>query len=99
MSSIMAALKADDDVGLLGEPVDNLALAFVAPLRTDHDHIGHEVSFLRAAEVRIVSKLHRLTPKAALFRINDASRPGKSGRTRDRCARASQIPDLLARHP
>src|SRR5258707_9758539 len=78
MSRIMAALKADDDVGLLGEPVDDLAFAFVAPLRTNHDHIGHEVSFLRAAEVRIVSKLQRLTPKAALYQIKDASRPGKS---------------------
>ena len=42
MSRIMAALKADDDVGLLGEPVDDLALAFVAPLGADHDNIRHE---------------------------------------------------------
>lgn len=33
MAGIMPALKPDDDVGLLGEPVDDLALAFVAPLR------------------------------------------------------------------
>ena len=42
MAGIMAALKADDDVGLFGEPVDDLAFAFVAPLGADHDNICHE---------------------------------------------------------
>src|SRR5215470_11248268 len=45
MACIMAALEADHDVGLLGEPVDDLALALVAPLGTDHDHIRHELPF------------------------------------------------------
>jgi hypothetical protein len=74
----MSALKADDDVGLLGQPVDDLTLALVPPLGADHDHIGHEASFLRAAEVRIVSKLQWLTPNSALTGIRDAFRPGKS---------------------
>jgi hypothetical protein len=34
MAGIMPALKADNDVGLLGEPVDNFAFALVAPLTT-----------------------------------------------------------------
>ena len=42
VAGIMATLEADDDVGLLGEPVDDLALAFVAPLGADHDNIRHE---------------------------------------------------------
>jgi hypothetical protein len=45
MAGIMAALEADDDVGLLGEPIDNLALAFVTPLGADNDDIRHEECF------------------------------------------------------
>jgi hypothetical protein len=30
---------------LLGEPVDDLALALVTPLGADDDHVGHEASF------------------------------------------------------
>ena len=40
------------DVGLLGEPVDDLALALVAPLRADDHHIGHEAPFLHAGATR-----------------------------------------------
>src|SRR5262249_47320723 len=42
MAGIMAALKTDHDVGLLGEPIDDLAFALVAPLRANHDDICHE---------------------------------------------------------
>ena len=45
VAGIMAALEADDDVGLLGEPVDDLALAFVAPLGPDHYNIRHRDPF------------------------------------------------------
>ncbi len=38
---IVAALAADHDVGLAGENVDDLALAFIAPLRADEDRICH----------------------------------------------------------
>src|ERR1700761_719855 len=41
MAGIMAALKADDDVSLLGQPVDDLALAFVSPLGADDDDVCH----------------------------------------------------------
>ena len=37
MAGIVAALEAHDDIGALGEPIDDLALAFVAPLGAD-DH-------------------------------------------------------------
>ena len=41
VTGIMPALKADHDIGALGEPVDDLAFAFVAPLRADYCHIRH----------------------------------------------------------
>ena len=45
VAGIMAALEADDDIGLLGQPVDDLALAFVAPLGPDYHHIRHSTCF------------------------------------------------------
>src|SRR5271169_1654513 len=48
MSGIVAALEAHHHVGLFGQPVDDLALALVAPLRPDDDHIGHEASLFPA---------------------------------------------------
>ena len=74
---IMSALKAHDDVGLLGEPVNDLALALVSPLGANHDHIGHAASFLCAAEARIVSRLQWLTPNLDLDAIADARPPSK----------------------
>ena len=50
MASIMSPLEADDDVGLLGQPVDDFPLPFVPPLGTDHDHIGHEAPSIPAAD-------------------------------------------------
>src|SRR5204862_2234716 len=41
MAGIVAALEAHDDVGLLRQPVNDLALPFVAPLGADDDNIGH----------------------------------------------------------
>ncbi|GGE30590.1 hypothetical protein GCM10011360_18250 [Primorskyibacter flagellatus] len=37
----MAALEAGDDIGALGEPVDDLSLPLVAPLGSDDNDIGH----------------------------------------------------------
>ena len=47
MAGIVAALEAHDHIGALRQPVDDLALAFVAPLRADDHHIGH-ISSLRS---------------------------------------------------
>ena len=41
MAGVMAALKADDDVGPDRKPIDDLALSFVAPLGADNDNVGH----------------------------------------------------------
>ena len=40
---VVAALEADDGVGLLGEQVGDLALPLVAPLRADDDYSWHRV--------------------------------------------------------
>ena len=39
VTGVVAALEAHHAVGLLGQPVDDLALAFVAPLGTDDDDV------------------------------------------------------------
>ena len=42
VARIVTALKPRDHVGPLAQPVDDLALAFVAPLGADNHHIRHE---------------------------------------------------------
>ncbi len=42
MAGIVTALEADHGVGAAGEPVDDLALALVAPLRPDDGNICHD---------------------------------------------------------
>ncbi|MND35829.1 hypothetical protein D3C80_264760 [compost metagenome] len=41
MAGIMTALVTHNDVGALREPVDNLALALITPLRTHYDTVRH----------------------------------------------------------
>jgi Asp-tRNA(Asn)/Glu-tRNA(Gln) amidotransferase A subunit family amidase len=41
MAGVVPALKATDHVGPLAEPIDDLALALVAPLRADDHDICH----------------------------------------------------------
>ena len=40
VAGVVAALEADDRLGVVGEPVDDLALALVAPLRADDDDVA-----------------------------------------------------------
>jgi hypothetical protein len=47
VARIVAALKAGNDIGPLGQPIHDLAFAFVAPLRADNHHICHSISPLR----------------------------------------------------
>ena len=46
---VVSALKTDHGIGAAGQPVDNLALAFIAPLGADHGNVGHGNSFARAS--------------------------------------------------
>jgi hypothetical protein len=38
VACIVAALEAHHDIGAVAQPIDDLALAFVAPLGADDDH-------------------------------------------------------------
>src|SRR5690606_21391117 len=42
VAGIVPALEARDDVGAVRQPVDQLALALIAPLGTHHGYIGHD---------------------------------------------------------
>ena len=44
VAGVVAALEADDDLGAAGQPVHDLAFAFVAPLGADHGDVGHSSS-------------------------------------------------------
>jgi hypothetical protein len=46
VAGIVAALETHDDIGTLGQPVDDLALALVAPLRPDHRNVRHTSTLL-----------------------------------------------------
>src|SRR5690606_30557691 len=66
MARIVAALEANDDVGALRQPVDDLALALVAPLGADDHYIGH-YSSLR-------SRMCRPARQTATFHASIATR-------------------------
>ena len=44
VAGVVPALEAHDNVGPLRQPVDDLALALVAPLGADHHHVCHVLS-------------------------------------------------------
>ena len=70
VASVVTALEADDHVGAARQPIDDLALAFVAPLGTDHYHIRHRDP-LRRSMIR--QRGDRAAPS-----ITEAVRGGKS---------------------
>src|SRR3979490_3155480 len=83
MAGIVAALEAHDDVGLFGQPVDDLALALVAPLGPDHNYICHERPLTRADGPRShAAPLPRRTKGWASPPITDGGRQGKPLETR-----------------
>src|ERR1700722_11829469 len=49
MASVVDALKPHHDVGADRQPIDDLALSFVAPLGADNDNIGHRRLLFRFA--------------------------------------------------
>src|SRR4029077_2000407 len=70
VSRVRAAAPTDDDLSLLGEQIDDLALTFVSPLRSDDDDDGHLFLFLFSNAA--------LAPGAALARA-----PAPFGSTND----------------
>lgn len=45
MAGIVPALKTDNGISPAGAPIDDLALAVIAQLRTDHSYIGHSCTY------------------------------------------------------
>ena len=41
VTGVVAALETDDRLGILCQHIDNLAFAFVSPLRAENHDIGH----------------------------------------------------------
>ena len=58
MAGIMPALEAHHDIRAGGKPINNLALAFIAPLGTDHGDIGHGSNLSEAAPQRALPEAH-----------------------------------------
>ncbi len=52
VAGIVAALEAHHDVGLVRQPVDDLALALVAPLGADHHHVRHRSRLIQTKKPR-----------------------------------------------
>src|SRR5262249_30822960 len=73
VTGIVTTLKTDDDIGLLRQPVDDLAFAFVAPLGSDNHNIRHQDPFPAPApghlEPGATGQVH--------LRIKEASMGGK----------------------
>ena len=42
VAGIVTALETHDDIGALGQPVDDLAFSLVTPLRPDDNYVGHD---------------------------------------------------------
>ncbi|GAA4774737.1 hypothetical protein GCM10023306_22790 [Novosphingobium ginsenosidimutans] len=42
----MSALEPHDGIGAAGQPIDDLALAFITPLGADHGYISHWIESL-----------------------------------------------------
>src|SRR5438132_11096476 len=71
MAGIVTALEAHDDIGLLRQPVDDLALPLVTPLGADDDNIGHfesPILKLQRFRARLPGKEVPVSPEACLAR-------------------------------
>ena len=101
VAGIVAALETHHDIGPLRQPVDDLALALVAPLRADDHHIGHSefpsICGPRKAEAGELTGLYRHDPEGwkPVFAAADRGRPYRANRD-CRCTRPNAFP--LADH-
>src|SRR5206468_12442188 len=76
---VRAALVSGDDVGLLGQTIDDLSLALVAPLGA-HDHRARHATALRGSSAQTLKVRNASTTRSA------ASTPARS------CASAVEAP-------
>jgi hypothetical protein len=67
VAGVVAALKADHEIGLLGEEVDHLALALVAPLGANDHQACHDEASVRmtAAPAAVPRAARRPVPPCA----------------------------------
>src|ERR1700731_4635693 len=76
MAGIGAALEAHDDVGLFRQPVDDLALPFVAPLGADDDDIGHSRIFPLQLSKQRAWSVRKIAARSSRSCAQPKSRPG-----------------------
>ena len=88
VAGVRAALVAADDVGVLGEQVDDLALPLVAPLRAHDDGGGHVDEVCRWARLPRARGSRCGRPRAP--RASGAAAGSRSGRRRGRRAPATR---------
>ena len=43
MAGVGSPLEANDDIGILGQEINDLAFAFIAPLGSNHNEICHNL--------------------------------------------------------
>ena len=99
VAGIVAALEAHHDVGALGQPVDDLALALVAPLGADHRHIRHACSsprfYARPASLGRRQTMGAAEPPRLGRGLGDGLEPGD----RDPALRRAQAAAARPRSP
>ena len=66
MAGVMAALEPHHNVGAHRQPIDDLALSFVAPLGADNDNIGHRRLLFRIVKTS-EAPAHRQEAEPGLF--------------------------------
>src|SRR4029077_2796444 len=93
VTCIMSTLEANDDVGLLRQPVDDLAFPLAPPWGPNHDHMGHEAAFLRVGGARETVEATKVSPPfGPLPRGSYLSRQANAAATAP--AVRSQLPDF-----
>jgi len=102
VAGVMTALEADDDVRLLRQPVDDLALSFVAPLGADDDNIGHSRVILRRFLCRCHDPNGKLVPtfpesclRPAQFPAQGRSHARRSHRIKEAAPLGKQEPGFF----
>ena len=99
VAGVVAALEAHDDVGLLGNQVDDLALALIAPLGADYDNAWHGAGlWLGGQAIRLKPKRRASETLRSSGRFDPAGPTKGSDRPRRFEARRSAwLPPCVAR--
>ena len=82
VSGVVAALKTHHDVGRNRQPIDDLALALVAPLGADHDHIRHRRAIPRPCQKQKPRRQRQWAGPGLIARMDYAIGAGGESRRR-----------------